>query len=107
MSDRQAMTEFETVARRSVVALANSMLDGNLSFVEGAVQVAALKWQVGGIAADDADFNVFVGIASETDHLPLKQQRPLWLPEALECLAPEFQRMEEWARSFARLLVKI
>ena len=38
----------------------------------------ALQPRVGGVDDRDADFDVFALIASETDHLPLAEQRPLW-----------------------------
>lgn len=101
MSEPGAMNENETIARRRLVALAQAMLDGNLSFFEGAVQVLAIKNQLGRVTERDPDFDVFLAIRSETDHLPLEEQRSLWAPEALERLEPEFKRTEEWARSFA------
>jgi hypothetical protein len=101
MIDRPAINEFEAMSRHRLIELAQAMLSGDLSFFEGSVEIAALKWQVGGIADIDSDFNVFVGIASETDHLPLKRQQSLWSPEALKRLEPEFKRTEEWASSFA------
>lgn len=106
MSDRQAMNEVEALARRSLVSLAQAMLDGNLSFFEGAAQVLALKNQIGGIEDTDPDFNAFVAIASETDHLPLKKVHSLWSPEALKRLEPEFSQTEEWASSFAPFACK-
>ena len=61
----------------------------------------ALQSQVGGLDDRDADFDAFAVIASETDHLPLENQRPLWSRSAIERLAPEFKRTEEWAAEFA------
>ncbi|MCE9535549.1 MAG: DUF2489 domain-containing protein, partial [Nitrospirae bacterium] len=52
------------------------------------------------IADRDPDFDVFVAIESETDHLPLHAQQHLWDPEALATLAPEFAKTEIWATSF-------
>ncbi|CAG9267560.1 DUF2489 domain-containing protein [Paraburkholderia unamae] len=95
------MTEQEILARRSLVDIAQAMLDGKLPFLEGAVQVLAIRSQLSGIADRDPDFDVFVVIHSETDHLPLEEQRSMWLPEALDRLDPEIKQSEEWARSFA------
>ncbi|WP_151638895.1 DUF2489 domain-containing protein [Noviherbaspirillum aerium] len=95
------MNESEAMARHRLVELVQAMLNGAESFFEGAVQVLALKNQVGGIADRDADFDVFVAIVSESNHLPLKQQHSLWSPEELKRLEPEFNRTEEWASSFA------
>ncbi|WP_244127376.1 DUF2489 domain-containing protein [Burkholderia gladioli] len=95
------MNERKMTERRTLVELAHAMLDGRVSFLEGAVQVHAIKNRLIGIADRDSDFDVFLVIMSETDHLPLEAQRPLWAPEALARLEPEFKRTEEWARSFA------
>ncbi|MFL9999281.1 DUF2489 domain-containing protein, partial [Paraburkholderia sediminicola] len=64
--------------RHGLVRLAHAMLDGNLSFSEGAVQILAVKSRLSGIADRDPDFDAFLVIMSETDHLPLESQRPLW-----------------------------
>ncbi|ASW03548.1 hypothetical protein [Paraburkholderia aromaticivorans] len=95
------MNEREMMERRRLVEVTHAMLDGKLSFLEGAVQVHAIKNRLIGIAERDPDFGAFLLIMSETDHLPLEAQRPLWAPEALARLEPELKRTEEWARSFA------
>lgn len=95
------MNDDEILERRQLVSLAQAMLDGKLSFLEGAARILAIKKSLSGIANRDPDFDVFVTIQSETDHLPLPEQRALWAPEALDRLEPEFKRVEEWAKSFA------
>ncbi|OIQ89979.1 hypothetical protein GALL_281170 [mine drainage metagenome] len=95
------MNENEMMERRKLVELARAMLDGKLSFFEGAVHVQSIRNRLVSIAERDPDFDAFLVIISETDHLPLEAQRPLWAPEALAQLESEFKRTEEWARSFA------
>lgn len=95
------MNEKEISVRHQLIAAAQSMLDGDLSFVEGASKVLALRNFLGGLDDRDADFDVFVAIQSETDHLPLKEHQSNWSPDALKRLEPEFIRTEEWASSFA------
>ena len=101
MNDRPPINEAEAEARKSLVGTVRSMLSGGLPYVEGAVQVLRLKSQVGGVGDHDKDFNTFVAIASETDHLPLEAQRHLWAPEALARLEPELENTQKWAASFA------
>lgn len=101
MKDRPPRTEAEAEARKSLVAALRSMLSGELPFIEGAVQVLRLKGQVGGVADHDEDFNAFVVIESETDHLPLQAQRHLWSPEAIARLEAELKHTQRWAESFA------
>lgn len=101
MSDRPAINEHEAQARELLVGLAAAMLEGKVSFFEGAVQVLRLKSEVGGVADRDPHFDAFVVIDSETDHLPLKAQQHLWNAKALADLQPEFERTEVWAAGFA------
>lgn len=101
MSDRPALNEYEAQARESLVGLAAAMLEGKVSFFEGAVQVLRLKSAVGGIADRDPHFDAFVVIESDTDHLPLEAQQHLWNAKALADLQSEFERTEIWAAGFA------
>jgi hypothetical protein len=103
MSDRLPLTEEEQEARSLLVAAAREMLSGELSYHEGSVVVLRLRSRVGGVVDFDEDFNAFVVIESETDHLPLKAQHPLWDQAALTRMAPEYESVEEWARGFAPL----
>lgn len=101
MSDRPAMNELEVTARKRLLEIAQAMLDRRMSFFHGARDVCALRYQVGGVPDSDPDFDAFVLIYSETDHLPYKDQHGFWSTEALEKLEPEFKHTEEWAESFA------
>lgn len=83
------------------VFLANKMRNKELSFFEGAVRMAPLRFDIRGVDDFDEDFIAFVVISSETDHLPLEAQRPLWNPNVLKGLEAEFLRIEEWASAFA------
>lgn len=101
MSDRAALNEREAQAREALVDLATAMLNGRVSFIEGAVQVLRLKPAVGVTVDRDPDFDAFVAIESETDHLPLKAQQHLWNAQALAALQPEFESREKWAAELA------
>ena len=101
MGDRSAVTQAEIDARRQLVELAEAMLIGQISFLEGAPQVVALQYRVGGCESRDEDFDAFVLISSETDHLPTARARHLWSASALERVEPDIQRAEEWAQAFA------
>lgn len=101
MTDRSAINEAESEARTNLVALAKAMLDGTLSYFEGAPKVLELRNQIGGVRDRDEDFDAFVVIQSETDHLPLEAHRHQWSKEALAKLEFEFTKTEEWASTFA------
>ena len=83
------------------VVLAKTMLERKLSFFEGAVLMAPLRFHIKGVEQFDEDFIVFVVIESETDHLPLQAHRHLWNEDSLKKLEPEFIHTEEWASTFA------
>ena len=95
------ISEDERQAQDELAALAESMLQGSLSFFEGAVRVVALRASVGKIDERDEDFRAFALTESESDHLPLSSAKQLWDPESLERLATEYERTERWALSFA------
>lgn len=99
--DRPVINDLESSAREKLVSLAKEMINGELSYFEGAPKVHALKESIGGIADRDTDFDAFEVISSETDHLPLEAQRHLWSPSALAALVPEFEKTEQWASEFA------
>ncbi|WP_084168653.1 hypothetical protein [Paraburkholderia acidipaludis] len=95
------MNDSATQARQHFLDLLFSMLDGRLSYFEGAAQVLNIDRRLLGIPERDTDFEKFVLIRSETDHLPLRQQQSLWSADALEKLRGEFAQTEEWAKTFA------
>jgi hypothetical protein len=101
MKDRKTINETELEVRQRLVSLANAMLEGTLSFFEGAPKVHELKDKVGGVADRDEDFDAFLVIQSETDHLPLEKQKHLWSKNSIANLEQEFKKTEEWAGEFA------
>jgi hypothetical protein len=103
MSDRPAKSEVESAARRELVEVSRQMLNGELTYFEGAHRIVALRGSIGGVADRDKDFDAFLAVESETDHLPLLAQRPLWSHQALASLEPEFARTEAWASGFIPL----
>lgn len=85
--------------RKRLVDIVRRMLDGEVSFLEGALMVP------GPNALDidefDEDFIPLVAINSETDRFPLGEARQHWNPDALAKLQPEIDRTEKWAREMA------
>lgn len=106
ITDRDAINEVEAEARENLVSLVKSMLNGSITYFEGASKVLELKNKIGGISDQDKDFDTFLIIQSETDHLPLEKQKHLWSREALVKLQPEFIKTECWAETFAQKACK-
>lgn len=88
-------------ARAKIAAIAAVMLSGEVSFIEGSRQICRLRFDAE-IADFDDDILAFVVIVSETDALPLGDERRLWNAEALAGLQPEIDHAEEWAKSTGR-----
>ena len=80
------------------------MLDGHLSYLDGARALLQMRSEAG--LGDDAMFDVFVVIESETDHLPIGRQRRFWSDAALIAKEPEIVRAEERAMQMAEADVK-
>jgi hypothetical protein len=78
--------------RREMVRVARGILDGSIGIVAGARQITRLRF--GSTAENDSDILIFVGIDSESDHLPLGDVRRHWDAEALKAKDEELQLYE-------------
>jgi hypothetical protein len=84
-------------ACEALAETARAMLDGRISFIEGARMILSLRSEAR-LSDFDPDIMVFMGINSETDTLPLGPVRGLWRNDALDRLQPEIDRAERWAK---------
>jgi hypothetical protein len=91
--------EHRNWASGKIVAVAKSILSGELGIVAGARQLAPWRFDVG--AEHDPDFIFFVGIDSETDHLPIGEVRSRWNPEVLKAKDEELRSFEASVRDKA------
>jgi hypothetical protein len=82
-----------------ILKIAQHMLTGKLSYIEGARKIVATG-KTARLDEWDPDLVPFVGIASETDALPFGEMREHWQVAALDALQPEIDEKEAWARSF-------
>jgi hypothetical protein len=85
--------------RANIVATVRNILSGGTSFIEGARSIALDSYDA--MLDHDPDIMPFIGVASETDALPIGKERQLWNADALVKLQPEIDRLESWARDFA------
>ncbi|MBM3650564.1 MAG: hypothetical protein FJX11_22540 [Alphaproteobacteria bacterium] len=81
--------------RKKLVDIVRRMLDGELSFLEGALMVP--RAEALEIDDFDEDFLPFVAINSESDRFPLGAVRQYWSQDALAKLHPEIDGAEKWA----------
>ncbi len=89
--------EYVEKQRKRVVAVAMGMLDGSLHYLEGAIELSSLRFDVD-LPEDGNDFLIFAVIASEIDHLPIGKQRQYWSQEALERHEAKIQQSIDWAK---------
>lgn len=94
---KMSHVEYIKMKRERAVEVASGMLDGSIHYLEGAIELSSLRYEVG-IPEDDKDFLVFIGIASEVDHLPLGSSRQYWSQEALDRHEHEIRQSIEWAK---------
>jgi hypothetical protein len=87
-------------ARRMMRRAAQDMINGSLSFLEGAREIVAAT-MTARLHERDIDLLPFVGIVSETDALPIGPSRKDWQATALDALQPEIDLKEAWARKLA------
>src|SRR5258708_7469340 len=80
-------------AASKVVAIAKSIVSGELGIVAGARQLATWRFDLD--ANSDPDFMFFVGLDSETDHLPVGSERANWNPDVLKTKDEELRRYED------------
>lgn len=86
-------------SRRAIKCICQKMIGGEVSFVEGTRQVLDHA-QNARLEQDDPDLIVFVGVASETDDVPGKEQLKIWNKNAVAKKAAKWEELECWARDY-------
>jgi len=89
--------EYIEKQRKHAVEVASGMLDGSIHYLEGAIELSTLRFEVG-LPENDKDFLAFTGVASAIDHLPIGAPRQYWSQEALDRHEPEIQQSIKWAK---------
>jgi hypothetical protein len=100
MTEPMSREEYVASTRAKVVSLARAMLEGKTSFLEGAIHIWRLHSEAD-VPERDPDFDIFVGIESSTDDLPIGAARKNWSAEALATYEPRIVETEAWARELA------
>ncbi len=80
-----------------VVGIANGVLAGQIGIIEGARKLAYLRWKVTDDEFDP-DFIPFVAVDSETDALPIGEERARWTSNALAEKDREIKHAEDFYR---------
>lgn len=87
-------------ARKQIIEAAKWVLSGRTSAIEGARIIARCRFTAR--LEEDPDVLPFVGIASETEALPLGTDRIHGQARALTDLQPKIDEAEAWASDFAQ-----
>lgn len=85
-------------SRKLIVEVAKRLLDNRIGVIEAARNIAPLSCVVD---ENDRDLICFVGIESQTDHLPLGSAREKWESSALAAKDRELQECENMFRTAA------
>jgi hypothetical protein len=103
LDDRPNPHDLEMVerARRAVHDVAAGILAGELTYLEGARLICA-KRPFCSAAEDDPDFDAFISVLSDSDHLPVGPERRNWGEDALLRLQPEIAAAEQRAATLAK-----
>ena len=80
-------------AQQHVIEVASAILRGELGVIEGSRLLCSFRFHVSSLD-HDPDFRPFVGIDSETDHLPIGDVRRHWAADALANMYQEIQAAE-------------
>ncbi|NNN04983.1 MAG: hypothetical protein HKL90_03690 [Elusimicrobia bacterium] len=76
-----------------IVELAKQIIAGNIGVIAGSRALHVLASQKALVS--DPDFDLFTGIHSESDHLPLDDVKTLWDPAAFQKKQLEVKRFED------------
>ena len=92
--------------RRKIVAICEAILREEMGAIPGSrilnkLELDLLHHDTFGSFDRDDDFLTFIGINSETDHLPVDLERHNWSTEALERKDQEIAEAEQWAKELA------
>lgn len=80
--------------KREVVDLARRMIEGSVGVIEGSRKLASIRHDLEFLGSFD-DFNAFVAVDSETDHLPVAPSvRGQWSENALTRADVEIDKYE-------------
>jgi hypothetical protein len=74
--------EYIAFVKSEIVTIANAILNGETGIILGSRQLSSLRYELSD--ERDPDFNIFIAIDSETDHLPVDNERENWSVEALK-----------------------
>ncbi len=86
--------------RSKIGQIARGMLDGSVHYLEGSIELASLRHEVGAFE-NDPDFMPFVAVLSRIDRLEIDTSRQQWSKGVTPGDELEIQKAVEWAKEFS------
>ena len=90
------MRDLTRSRRRELLDIAEAILRGDIGVILGSRRMQAFRFDLGD--EFDADFMTFVAVDSETDHLPVDDERRNWSDDALTRKDAEISEAEDFHR---------
>jgi hypothetical protein len=91
--------EYKEKIEAQIVELAASMIKGEIGIIDGSRQMVPLCHSIG--EECEPDFNEFIYIDSETDHLPVGKVRKFWASDSLIKKDEQIKKAEDIYREGA------
>ncbi len=89
-----------TTSQQKIANVAGSMLNGSIPYLQGAIQLEALRHRVGAYE-NDPDFMPFVAILSEIHSLPFDAFSIPWCEKDVKKYSEEIAASTEWAKEIS------
>ncbi len=100
MTEQMTHEQYVHSCRIKAARIAASVVAGTVPVLQGCCELDQLRASVE-VADDDADFQIFNLVQSETEGLPIGELQTHWSTDALAKLGPELQSASSWASSIA------
>jgi hypothetical protein len=88
--------DYKIFVQGKIVGICESILKEEMGIIAGSRRIKSLGFEL--FDNNDEDFVFFIGIESETDHLPVDFERRNWSLEALERKDKEIAEFESVSR---------
>lgn len=86
--------------QQNIADIADDMLNGVIPYLQGAIQLEALRHRVGAYE-NDPDFMPFVAILSEIHSLPFDALNLPWSEQDVKTHSEEIAASTEWAKEIS------
>lgn len=90
--------------KEKIIRIANDILENRIGIIKGARELDRFQFEYN--LENNKSLLFFVGISSETDHLPVGEERVKWSKDTLLEKDKEIKEIEDYYRNSALLACK-